>query len=310
MGAIIRIRDLVKRYGTTTAVDGISLDIEEGTLFAFLGPNGAGKSTTINCTCTLLALDGGTIEVDGHLVGKDDNAVRHSIGVVFQDSVLDTILTVRENLEIRGALYGIRGRRFASRLAEVAGTTGIEEILDKRYGKLSGGQRRRADIARGLIHTPRVLFLDEPTTGLDPQTRARVWETVRALQRTSGTTVFLTTHYMEEANHADFVSIIDHGRIVAADTPSRLRMHHSRDVLRLVPSDPVGLRAWLASQGVDFREKNEVFSVLVGSSLAALPLLRDVERFLSGFEMVQGSMDDVFMAITGRGIREDKEEET
>ena len=310
MGTAIRIRNLIKRYGDTTAVDGISLDVEEGTLFAFLGPNGAGKSTTINCTCTLLTVDEGTIEVDGHLVGRDDAAVRRSIGVVFQDSVLDPILTVRENLEIRGALYGIRGRRFASRLSDVAATTGIEEILDKRYGRLSGGQRRRADIARGLVHTPRVLFLDEPTTGLDPQTRARVWESVRSLQKNSGTTVFLTTHYMEEANRADFVSIIDHGRIVASDTPARLRLQHSHDVLRLMPRDATGLRASLDAAGTAFREKNDVFSVLVGSSLAALPVLRDNERFLSGFEMVQGSMDDVFMAITGRDIREDKEEES
>ena len=310
MGTAIRIRNLVKRYGDMTAVDGISLDVEEGTLFAFLGPNGAGKSTTINCTCTLLTVDEGSIEVDGHLVGRDDADVRRSIGVVFQDSVLDPILTVRENLETRGALYGIRGRKFASRLADVAATTGIEEILDKRYGRLSGGQRRRADIARGLVHTPRVLFLDEPTTGLDPQTRARVWESVRSLQKTSGTTVFLTTHYMEEANRADFVSIIDHGRIVASDTPAQLRLQHSHDVLRMMPRDAAGLRASLSAAGTAFREKNDVISVLVGSSLAALPVLRDNERFLSGFEMVQGSMDDVFMAITGRDIREDKEEES
>ena len=155
-----------------------------------------------------------------------------------------------------------------------------------------------------------MLFLDEPTTGLDPQTRARVWESVRSLQKTSGTTVFLTTHYMEEANRADFVSIIDHGRIVASDTPAQLRLQHSHDVLRMMPRDAAGLRASLSAAGTAFREKNDVISVLVGSSLAALPVLRDNERFLSGFEMVQGSMDDVFMAITGRDIREDKEEES
>jgi len=310
MSSAIRIRDLVKRYGTTTAVDGISLEVEEGCLYAFLGPNGAGKSTTINCTCSLLAYDSGSIEVCGHVVGREDDAVRHAIGVVFQESMLDPILTVRENLATRGALYGIRGRTFAARLAEVAATTEIEEILDRRYGRLSGGQRRRADIARGLVHTPRVLFLDEPTTGLDPQTRARVWASVRSLQKTSGTTVFLTTHYMEEANHADFAAIIDHGRIVASDTPANLRLAHSRDVLRLIPHDAVALRSWLDAHGTAYREKAGVFSVLVGSSLAALPLIREAEPLLSGFEMVQGSMDDVFMSITGRDIREDKEEES
>ena len=310
MPSVIRIRDLVKRYGATTAVDGISLDVEEGCLFAFLGPNGAGKTTTIHCTTTLLAPDAGTIEVDGHRIGREDDAVRHAIGVVFQESVLDPILTVRENLETRGALYGIRGRRFAARLAEVSDVTGIGEILDRRYGRLSGGQRRRADIARGLIHTPRVLFLDEPTTGLDPQTRTRVWESIRSLQRSSGMTVFLTTHYMEEADRADYVSIIDHGRLVASDTPTELRRKHSRDVLRLIPKDAGDLRAWLTDRGTEFRERSGAFAVPVGSSLSALPLLRDAEPWISGFEMVQGSMDDVFMAITGRDIREDKEEES
>ncbi len=310
MSSAIRIRDLVKRYGATTAVDGISLDVEEGCLYAFLGPNGAGKSTTINCICSLLSFDGGTIEVCGHAVGREDDAVRHAIGVVFQESVLDPILTVRENLATRAALYGIRGRAFASRLAEVAATTGIEEILDRRYGRLSGGQRRRADIARGLVHTPRVLFLDEPTTGLDPQTRARVWASVRTLQKSSGTTVFLTTHYMEEANHADFASIIDHGRIVASDTPASLRVAHSHDVLRLMTRDATALRTWLEARGTAYRERTGVFSLLVGSSLAALPLIREAEPLLSGFELVQGSMDDVFMSLTGRDIREDKEEES
>ena len=233
MEHIIEVSGLKKSYGQVQAVKGIDFYVESGKIFAFLGPNGAGKSTTIDIICTFLKSDAGTVVVDGHRLGKDDNAIRQSIGAVFQDGLLDPLLTVSENLSIRAGFYGLWGKQLDKTIREIAERMGIQEILKRPYAKLSGGQRRRCDIARALVNTPKILFLDEPTTGLDPQTRKSVWETITKLQRDTGMTIFLTTHYMEEAAEADYVIVIDNGSIVAKGTPSDLKERFTSDKLML-----------------------------------------------------------------------------
>src|SRR4051794_25444366 len=238
----IMVSGLIKRYRGVTAVDGISFDVDDGQVFAFLGTNGAGKSTTIGCLTTTLALDGGTIRIAGHDVVSDGEKVRETVGVVFQDSLLDPMLTVRENLALRASFAHLNRHDTGRRITALAELIQLEDFLNKRYGQLSGGQRRRVDIARALLHEPRILFLDEPTAGLDPASRAVVWRTIQELRRTSGLTVFLTTHYMEETEEADRVCIIDQGRIVADGTPAELRAAHSRSVLTVTSDDPSALR--------------------------------------------------------------------
>lgn len=306
MNEVIGIRGLTKKYGDLVAVDQIDLSVHQGSLFAFLGPNGAGKSTTINILCTLLNKTSGEAMVDGHVVGKEDDDIRRVIGVVFQDNVLDDLLTVEENLLSRGGLYGKRGHALHDRAREVAEILGITDILDRRYGKLSGGQKRRAEIGRALMNDPKILFLDEPTTGLDPQTRIVVWQTIRRLQNELNMTVFLTTHYMEEADAADWVAIIDHGKIVAEGTPFDLKETYSRDTLRLLPVDDGGfIRDWLTKNNYVFEKAGDQLWVPVKDSLEAYDMLRALHGKYSAFEVVKGSMDNVFVSITGHVIRED-----
>ncbi len=304
MSHIIEVSGLQKSYGPVHAVKGIDFYVETGKIFAFLGPNGAGKSTTIDIICTFLQADAGTIVVDGHTLGKDDNAIRRSIGAVFQDGLLDPLLTVRENLKIRAGFYGIRGKRLSSLIDEVAQRVGITEILNRPYGKLSGGQRRRCDIARALVNTPKILFLDEPTTGLDPQTRRNVWDTITQLQRDTGMTIFLTTHYMEEAAEADFVIVIDNGDIVAKGTPSDLKERFTSDKLTLVAKEPEALAAKLEKEGFAFSVSANRVTVPVSNTLDSLPLLEAHKGEITGFTVTTGTMDEAFIAITGKEIRE------
>lgn len=304
MNPILTVEGLKKSYGTVQAVSGLDFYVNEGSFFAFLGPNGAGKSTTIDILCTLLKPDGGRVAVDGKLLGKEDTGIRLAIGVVFQDSLLDSLLTVRENLTVRGSLYGLSGRRLKEAVSRAAESAGVLDFLDRPYGKLSGGQRRRADIARSLVHTPKLLFLDEPTTGLDPQTRKNVWETIRSLQRENGTTVFLTTHYMEEAEKADYVTVIDHGRIAARGTPGELKQNYASDFLELLPFDTKKLEALLAQDKVDFTAEQGRLHIALKSTLDALPILEKYKPEILNFEVRNGTMDDVFLRITGEAIRE------
>jgi multidrug/hemolysin transport system ATP-binding protein len=305
MQEILTVHELTKRYGSLTAVDHASFSVHEGSLFAFLGPNGAGKSTTINIICTLLGKNEGEVLVDGLTIGRDDAAIRKKIGVVFQDNVLDDLLTVKENLLSRGQLYGETGRALHERLKRVATIMELGDLLSRRYGKLSGGQRRRVEIGRALMSEPKILFLDEPTTGLDPQTRIAVWRIIRQLQKDLKTTVFLTTHYMEEAATADWVAIIDGGRIVAEGTPADLKARHSSDQLRLVPKDHAQTESWLTAHSLPFERMADQLLVPVKDSLAAFELLKAMEGTFAGFEVVSGNMDDVFINITGHKIRED-----
>ncbi len=216
----IQVEALTKKYRGRPAVDGISFEVADGAVFAFVGTNGAGKSTTIGCLTTVLPFDSGSVRVLGHDVTREGNAVREGIGVVFQDSVLDPALTARENLQLRARMSLVARDRIAARIADLTALIGLDEFLDRPYGALSGGQRRRVDVARALLHEPRVLFLDEPTAGLDPASRALVWRTLHTLRAQTELTVFLTTHYLEETEEADQVCVVDAGRIIAEDTPA------------------------------------------------------------------------------------------
>jgi len=301
---IIEVNGLQKSYGPIHAVKGIDFYVEQGKIFAFLGPNGAGKSTTIDIICTFLKADAGVVEVDGHTLGNDDNAIRHCIGAVFQDGLLDPLLTIQENLSIRAGFYGLHGKQRSDVIAQVAKTTGVTDLLKRLYGKLSGGQRRRCDIARALVNTPKILFLDEPTTGLDPQTRKSVWETVTSLQRDTGMTIFLTTHYMEEAAEADYVIVIDDGLIAAKGTPSGLMERYTTDKLTLVTSEPGKICAALRERGLACEESGDRVIVPIPNTMAALPIVESLKDGVSGFTVTTGTMDDAFIAITGKEIRE------
>jgi multidrug/hemolysin transport system ATP-binding protein len=303
MEKIIEVTDLKKSYGNVHAVQGISFYAERGKLFAFLGPNGAGKSTTIDILCTILQADAGEVVIDGHRLGADDAAIRATIGVVFQDHLLDALLTVEENMRTRGGLYKKTRAELNQAVQWAARAADVQEFLKRPYGKLSGGQKRRADIARALINTPKILFLDEPTTGLDPQTRKNVWDSVRQLQKETGLTVFLTTHYMEEAAEADYVVVIDDGRIAAKGTPSELREQYASDQLRIFPSDEEALLLALKEYNVPYECVSDRIVVKLGSTMEALPLLERLKAHIAGFEVLGGTMDDAFIGITGKEIR-------
>ncbi len=294
----IEVKNLTKRYGEFTAVSDVSFRVKEGGFFAFLGPNGAGKSTTINCLTTFLTADGGNVSVLGRDYISERDAIRGLIGAVFQESVLDGFLTVKENIRARAALYGIRKNEFDARYVKLRERFSLAEIENKRFGKLSGGQRRRADIARALINSPKILFLDEPTTGLDPQTRLSVWENIKRLREEENVTVFLTTHYMEEAEKADYVVMIDGGKIIAEDTPENLINRYSSSKLRLKPKN--------ASAFAEIRheEKNGLFIINVKDCFAAMEIIEKFKSEIEFFEIVQGNMDDVFIELTGSKLRE------
>lgn len=305
MEKIIEVRRLTKTYGDITAVNDIDFYVEKGKLFAFLGPNGAGKSTTIDMLCTLLKPDKGEIIINGYQIAKNDSKIRESIGVVFQDSLLDPLLTVRENLLTRAKFYQIPKSELKSRVEQAAIAADVMDFIDRPYGKLSGGQRRRADIARALVNTPKVLFLDEPTTGLDPQTRRSVWETITNLQVNQGLTVFLTTHYMEEAASADYVMIIDDGEIVAKGTPYELRNTYSTDMLKIEPIDHAALDELFQANEINYNNEHQLMIIKIANAKEALSILKLAEPLIANFEVLHGTMDDVFIEITGKEIRAD-----
>ncbi|WP_370628956.1 ABC transporter ATP-binding protein [Paenarthrobacter nitroguajacolicus] len=298
---VIKISNLSKRYGSLQAVQDLSLQVERASIFAFLGTNGAGKSTTIGCITTTLGFDSGTIQVAGHIVGKEDDEIRRKIGVVFQQSLLDPTLSVRQNLDIRAGFYGLTRSERTQRISELAQLIGLESFLEKPfYGKLSGGQRRRADIARALIHRPEILFLDEPTAGLDPQSREQVWQTIHKLRDDDGLTVFLTTHYMEETEVADQVSIIDSGKLVAQGTPAQLREQHSNSILTVTTDDHEFLAEYCRTADLSWTLDNDVYRVEVDDSKQARHLLILGAERVHDFEFRHGRMDDVFLALTSK----------
>jgi len=304
MDKIIEVSNLRKSYGNFTAVKDISFYVEEGKLFSFLGPNGAGKSTTIDTLCTLMDFNSGNVTINGLDLRHDSRAIRQIIGVVFQDSVLDALLSVRENLNIRAGLYTSDKAKIKNAVYEAAAATELDEFIDRPYGKLSGGQRRRADIARALINTPKILFLDEPTTGLDPQTRQNIWNTIRQLKIKTGMTIFLTTHYMEEAAESDYVIVIDHGKFAAKGTPAELKTQYATDTLRLSVSDEAAMRQNMRELELDFNILAGEFIVKLPNTMAAMPILEKCRAYISSFQVLQGTMDDAFIGITGKELRQ------
>lgn len=296
----IEVKNLVKRYGTDApALDGVTFSVPRGALFAYLGVNGAGKSTTINILCSVLSKSSGEVKILGLDPDRHADEIKRKTGIVFQSSVLDDRLSVKDNLTVRASFYGLRGKAWKSRLDELDELLDLAPIMNKQLGTLSGGQRRRADVARGLINSPEILYLDEPTTGLDPMTRRKVWEVVAGLQKTHGTTVFLTTHYMEEAAKADEAVIIDSGKIVAAGTPQELKDRFSGDYVVLYRDRSDNFDEVLQNIGKPFGYESNAYRVRVadtGEALRVINILGDP----GDFEVVKGDMDDVFLNATGR----------
>ena len=277
---MVKVKNLSKNYGNVKAVRGISFDVREGDLFSFLGTNGAGKSTTINILTTLLDKTSGEATVGGFDIDREADKVRELIGIVFQDSVLDDLLTVRENLTFRCSLYGMSGTKLRKAVDSAIEITDVSEFADRPYGKLSGGQRRRSDIARALVHMPKLLFLDEPTTGLDPKTRRDIWQMIRDLQKTSGMTVFLTTHYMEEASESDDIVVINKGEIKAHGTPLELKMQYCSDLLKITLTD------------------GEYIEHKLTATVDALPIIEQYKGKIANVEIINGTLDDVFLNLT------------
>ncbi|MGN0169979.1 MAG: ABC transporter ATP-binding protein [Lachnospiraceae bacterium] len=295
---MIAIDHLSKSFGTVKAVNDLSFRVKKGELFAFLGVNGAGKSTTISMICGQLSPDGGSIKVNGRDPKAEGKQIKEQIGVVFQDSALDKPLTGRENLRSRAALYGITGAAFDKRLQELIDIFALQEFIDRPVGKLSGGQRRRLDIARALIHRPQLLILDEPTTGLDPQTRKMIWNIIENLRMSEGLTVFLTTHYMEEAAAAGFVVIIDHGCIAAEGTPYELKNEYVKDYLSLYGVT----KQEVESLGMEYEEIRDGYRMAINSPMDATRLIIENASVFRDYEIVKGGMDDVFLSVTGKKL--------
>jgi ABC-2 type transport system ATP-binding protein len=302
----VQVDGLIRRFGDFTAVDDVSFDVEPGELFGFLGPNGAGKTTTISILCTLLRPSGGSATVAGHDVATEPGAVRSSIGLVFQEITLDDYLTGAENLRFHAVLYGYPAAQVAERAAPLLEMVGLTDRADQQVRFYSGGMKRRLEIARGLLHSPRVLFLDEPTIGLDPQTRAHIWEYVDLLREREATTMFLTTHYMDEAERCDRIAIIDQGRIVAIDTPDALKSSVGADTVTLATSDNAKARDEIKSGlGIDGELTDEGLRLRVTEGESMVPqLFPHLSVGVHNVAVHRPSLDDVFMEYTGRAIRD------
>lgn len=298
MSNIIEIEHLSKHFGEVKAVQDLSFKVKEGELFAFLGINGAGKSTTISIMCGQLAKDSGSVKICDTDLDKDSNKIKRSLGVVFQSSVLDKALTVKDNLESRAALYGIKGAEFKNKLSELARLLDFEDLLKRTVGKLSGGQRRRIDIARALLHDPKILILDEPTTGLDPQTRKILWDAISMLRKERKMTVFLTTHYMEEASDADYVVILDSGKIAAEGTPHQLKNEYTGDFITLYGVSEKELDVLQHK----YEKVGTAYRVAVENTAVATELILKHPTLFNDYEIVKGKMDDVFLAVTGKKL--------
>lgn len=298
MSDMIEILHLNKSFGDVHAVQDLSFRVKEGELFAFLGINGAGKSTTINIICGQLKKDAGTVLIDGIDLDREADCIKCHLGVVFQNSVLDKDLSVWDNLKSRAALYGIHGKDFKKRLTELAELLEFEDLLKRPVGKLSGGQRRRIDIARALLHRPKILILDEPTTGLDPQTRSTLWRVVENLRKNEGMTVFLTTHYMEEAADADYVVIIDGGKISAEGTPLELKNRFTGDYITLYSMEEEMVKLL----GQPYVAIRDAYRVSVPDTRTATELIMKYPEIFQDYEITKGKMDDVFLAVTGKKL--------
>lgn len=298
MQNIIEINNLDKSFQDVHAVNDLSLRVKEGELFAFLGVNGAGKSTTISIMCGMLAKDGGKVFIDGKDVDKDMREITKELGVVFQNTVLDAKLSVKDNLTSRAALYGITGKEAKQRIAHLAELLEFKDILNRTFGKLSGGQKRRVDVARALLNNPKILILDEPTTGLDPEARKALWSVVTTLRKNQNMTVFLTTHYMEEAADADYVVILDRGKISAEGTPLELKNNYTGDFVTIYNVDEDKIKAL----GLPYENIRDAVRIAVKNTEEARDLIVRHPDLFTDFEITKGKMDDVFLAVTGKKL--------
>jgi ABC-2 type transport system ATP-binding protein len=303
---VISVSGLTKKYGEVQAVRGIDFDVARGETFGFLGPNGAGKTTTIKILCTLANATSGTARVAGHDATTERDSVRRNIGLVFQDTTLDTYLTAEQNLRFHAELYGVPKAAVAPRMRQVMDMVGLWDRKDSLVSTFSGGMQRRLEIARGLLHAPRVLFLDEPTVGLDPQTRSSIWTYINELKRREDITIFLTTHYMDEAEHCDRIAIIDHGKIVAIDTPEALKASVGKDRVQIqTADDPVAIAALAETFGIEaaMHEGAVTFSVASGEQFVPR-LFAELSVPIRSVSVSRPSLDDVFMSYTGTTIRD------
>lgn len=299
---IIEIENLSKSFKDVKAVSDLSFSVKKGELFAFLGINGAGKSTTISIICNQLKKDSGKIVIDGVDIDKNSESINSKLGVVFQASVLDGFLTVYDNLKNRAALYGIYGKEFEKRLDELSDILNFKDLLKRSVKKLSGGQRRKIDIARALFHHPKILILDEPTTGLDPQTRKNIWNVINKLRKEEQITVLLTTHYMEEAADADYVVIIDSGKKVASGTPLELKNKYTGDFITLYnvkEEDIIKL-------GFPYEVIRDAYRIAIPDTKTASNLIIEHQDIFNDFEITKGKMDDVFLQVTGKKLGDNK----
>ncbi|HEU4702199.1 MAG TPA: ATP-binding cassette domain-containing protein [Conexibacter sp.] len=302
----VEVRGLVKRFGDVEAVRGIDLDVDAGETFGFLGPNGAGKSTTISMLCTLLKPDAGSARVAGHDVVTERDAVRRSIGLVFQDPTLDGYLSAEQNLRFHAELYGVPKALVPDRMRLVLEMVGLWERRGSLVQTFSGGMKRRLEIARGLLHAPRVLFLDEPTVGLDPQTRASIWRYIEELKAAEDVTIFLTTHYMDEAEHCDRIAIMDQGRVIALDTPQALKASVGKDRVQLQVDDADAAIAALRERfGLEATLAEGHVTIAVAAGEAFVPrVFAELGVPIKGVSVARPSLDDVFMSYTGTTIRD------
>lgn len=298
MKNIIEINNLDKSFQDVHAVNDLSLCVREGELFAFLGVNGAGKSTTISIMCGMLAKDSGKVLIDGFDVDKNMREITKELGVVFQNTVLDAKLSVKDNLLSRASLYGITGKEAKQRIENLAELLDFKDILNRIFGKLSGGQKRRVDVARALINNPKILILDEPTTGLDPEARKMLWRVVEKLRKTENLTVFLTTHYMEEAADADYVVILDSGKIAAKGTPLELKNNYTGDFVTIYNADEDAIGAL----GLPCEKIKDAVRIAVKDTAQARDLIVKNPELFTDFEITKGKMDDVFLAVTGKKL--------
>ena len=303
MSNIIEVKNFTQKYGSFVAVDNISFEVEEGSVFAFLGPNGAGKSTTINTLCTIVNKTSGELKINGYEVSEHKDKVRGEIGIVFQDSTLDGKLTIEENLKLHCEFYKVPKDKIKERLDFVLELVDLKDWRKAQVNSLSGGMKRRVEIAKGLIHYPKVLFLDEPTTGLDPQTRAKIWDYIYKLQKKNNITIFLTTHYMDEAEACDKVAIMDHGKIVAFDTPYNLKNQYTSKVTKLKVDDEEAMIKHLKENSIKYELTEHMFTIFSNELDMIFNLVSDFKHSIKDFQTNNGTLNDVFLSITGKEIR-------
>jgi multidrug/hemolysin transport system ATP-binding protein len=294
---IVQVKDLMKNYGSIEAVKGVTFSINEGEFFSLLGPNGSGKTTTISMICTILSIDSGSVDIYGLSVGRDDEAIRKLLGVVFQNNRLDSVLSVQENLTIRGRLYGLPSGELKERINHLLSITAAAGLSERQYGTLSGGEKRKIDIVRALLHSPKILLLDEPTTGLDPESRSRIWQMITNLRNEEKVTILLTTHYLEETNESDNIVLLNEGRVQAAGKPSEIKERYSHNFLIINTQFTEELESRLQSQNIHYELRDGVFFIALANTRDSIPIINHCHDLIESYEVKLGSMDEAFMSI-------------